>query len=163
MRESSSVSAYPGNPYWNHLTDQPIVIYRQDWDEAVASGFVTREHVALRIRGIIQHAYGVHDGDVVAYDEQGFVTALTAEGLSMSNGVRLEIYSGDHNPPHAHIKIPGLEHERITINLETFEIEQQLPDGWSKKGRRVEKEARANADKLITWWNKNRGPGARSM
>jgi hypothetical protein len=162
-RQNGVVSTHPNNPYWDQQADQPIVIYRQDWDEALADGFVTREHIALRLLGIVQYAYGVHDGDVVAYDEDGFVSALIAEGLPMSNGVKLEIYSGDHNPPHAHIKIPGVSRGRLTINLETFKIEQQLPDGWSKKGRQIEKEALANIAKLTEWWNKNRGPEARSL
>lgn len=162
-RQNGVVSTHPNNPYWDQQADQPIVIYRHDWDEALADGFVTREHIVLRLLGIVQHAYGVHDGDFVAYDEDGFVSALIAEGLPMSNGVKLEIYSGDHNPPHAHIKIPGVSRGRLTINLETFKIEQQLPDGWSKKGRQIEKEALANVAKLTEWWNKNRGPDSRSL
>jgi hypothetical protein len=38
-----------------------------------------------------------------------------------------------------------------------------LPDGWSKRGRRLEKEARAREKKLIEWWNKNRGPDTRPL
>lgn len=113
------MSTHPNNPYGNQQTDQPIVIYRQDWNEALADGFVTGEHIALRLLAVVQHAYGVHDGDVVAYDVDGFVSALIAEGLPMSNGVKLEIYSGDHNPPHTHIKIPGVSGGRLTRSLPT--------------------------------------------
>ncbi|GAA2865699.1 hypothetical protein MIAR_27580 [Microbacterium arabinogalactanolyticum] len=57
---------------------------------------------------MIQHAYGGHDGDVVAFDVDGVMIALTAEGLNLGNGVMLVIHSGDHDPPHAHVEIPGL-------------------------------------------------------
>jgi hypothetical protein len=156
------VSTHPDNPFWNQATDKAVVIYRHDWDQAVSDGHVTPDHVAQRLLGIMQHAYGVHDDDFVAYDADGFIVALIAEGLRMSNGLRLDIFPGDHNPPHAHIKIPG-QSGKLTIDLETFEIQEQLPDGWSGRGRKIEKEARAKAEELAALWNKNRGPGTRGL
>lgn len=73
------------------------------------------------------------------------------------------MFSGDHDPPHAHIEIPGLSMKRLTLNLVTFEIEQDLPKGWSKKGRRVEREARKRIKSLTELWNKNHGPTATTL
>ena len=166
-RESSNrghqVSRYPGNPYWHHATDSPIEIYRQDWDEAVSAGYVTAEHIAVRVAGMIQHAFGIHEGDAAAYDADGFIVSLTAERLNLGNGVALVIHAGDHDPPHAHVVIPGLKLKRLTLNLAALEIEQDLPSGWSKKGRKTRREARDHIETLTSWWNKNRGPTASEL
>lgn len=53
--------------------------------------------------------------------------------------------------------------KRLTLNLVTFEIEQDLPKGWSKKGRRVEREARKRIKSLTELWNKNHGPTATTL
>lgn len=154
------MSRHPGNPYWNHELDIPIVIYRQDWDQASIDGHVTEEHVLERVQGILRHARGPQAGDVVAYDADGFISALIAEGIRTKDNIQIRINPDDHWPRHAHIIIPGDPKQRLTINLDTLTIDQELPDGWSKKGRAIEEATRQNLDLLLRWWDKYRpGPG----
>lgn len=65
-RDAKLVRSRPFAVHWCQSHDQPETIYRRDWDEALASGWVTPAHIAVRVRGIVQHHYGVHDGDPVA-------------------------------------------------------------------------------------------------
>ena len=150
------VSRHPDNPFWHQQNDQAIVIYRQDWDEAVAGGYVTTEHILIRLAGMMENALGPQEVDFVAYDEDGFIVALTAEGI-WKDGIQIRVNPDDHDPPHAHIIVPG-EKMKLTINLLDMTIDQDLPDGWSKKGKSIEAFTRKNQYKLLGWWAKNNPP-----
>ncbi|MFD1848011.1 hypothetical protein [Arthrobacter flavus] len=74
------MSKHPGNPYWCQTHDNPTGIYtRGDWDEAVAGGHITPEHVWERLYRIAIGEFGVMGP--AGYDEDGFFLSLTAEGL----------------------------------------------------------------------------------
>lgn len=150
------MSRHPGNPYWDQQRDEAIVIYRQDWDDALENGWVTTEHIVHRLAGMVNHGLGQQLDGPAAYDEHGFISALIAAGLSMRNGVRAHIYPDDHNPPHAHLEVPGLENAKLTINLETLKIDQELPSGWSKRGKKVESEVRSHQQELLDMWRSYR-------
>lgn len=78
------------------------------------------------------HEFDDEDAErAAAYDEDGFFTSLTAASVAVVEGVKLWICTADHDPPHVHIKRPGVRDkiDDIKINLRTGEIEGDLPRG----------------------------------
>jgi hypothetical protein len=69
------MSRYPDNPWWCQHHDAPIMIMtRSEWNKAAAAGYVTPEHVMLRLKNIADRVFD--NETVVGFDEDGFVTSL---------------------------------------------------------------------------------------
>lgn len=150
------MSSYPGNPYWDQEGDQPIpILSRAEWDEAEREGHLTAEHVLLRMKHIAEHDLIV--GGSVGFDVDGFVISLVAESLQATGGVTLIVRTNDHPPPHAHIEVKGRPEIKLTVNLATAEIVGDIPDGWSKKVRSIQRAVRGHHAMLAGWWEKNHG------
>lgn len=151
------MSRYPGNPLWSHDNDVPVVIMtRRDWDEAIAAGHVTPEHVLVRLKNIADYAFD--NISAIGYDSEGFVTALTAEGLPRPGGVTLYVYTHDHPPPHVHIKLRDHPDVKLRISLETGEYLDTAPRGLStKKLRGFQRAVRECHPILAGWWENYHG------
>ena len=103
-----------------------------DWAKAIDEGRLTAQDVFVRLTRMALHEFGESQEDwPIAFDEDGFVTALTAEGIQMEAGVTLRICTRDHPPPHVHIQRRG--EEDVKVNLETGVVEGTLPQGVRPK------------------------------
>lgn len=115
-----------------HIDDHPSLLSQSDWDQAEADGRLSAEDVLVRLERIALHEFGQNQAEwPIAFDEDGWVTALTAEGLQMEGGVNLFICTRDHPPPHVHIKRRG--GKDIKMNLETGLVEGKLSQGVRPK------------------------------
>ncbi len=139
-------SRHPDNPYWCQQHDHPHPIYRADWEQALADGYVTIEHLQARIEGMLHHAR--QTAGPIGFDADGFIIALTAAGIRMNDSIRFDIRTHDHEPPHAHIAVKGEPRLNLTINLQTAMIIEDLPDGMSRTGRRIESFVRDNQQRF---------------
>ncbi|WP_433592534.1 hypothetical protein [Nocardia sp. CA-145437] len=151
------MSRHPDNPYWSQTDDKPIMIgSRRVWAEAEAAGYLTAEHVFARLHAIAMHEM---DGEgPVAYDADGFVTALTAEGIRLQGGVTLTVHTRDHQPPHAHITFTTDPSIDLRINLQTGELMNAIPKGRAKMVKHACALVVEHHDLLANWWVKNHGP-----
>ena len=53
------MTKYPGNPWWSESTDLPIPpSNKRVWDDAQAHGFITAEHILLRLDAMLRVAVG---------------------------------------------------------------------------------------------------------
>ncbi|MDX1874057.1 DUF4160 domain-containing protein [Mycolicibacterium sp. 120266] len=151
------MSRYPGNPWWDQDYDVPITIMsRSEWDEAAAAGYVTPEHVFLRLRNAANFAFGNPIG--IAFDEDGFVVALTSAGFALEGGVKLSVHPNDHPPPHVHVTISSHPNAKIRIELTTGELLDDLPRGLAaKKLKGIQSAVRENHAVLAGWWRDYHG------
>jgi hypothetical protein len=151
------VSKHPDNPWWHQERDAPVMIMtRVEWENAAAAGHLTPEHVMQRLKNIADYAFDIET--VAGFDEDGFVISLIAEGLPLSGGVKLYVYSNDHPPPHVHIKLSSHPDDKIRINLETGEYMDDAPRGLARKRLKgIQTAVRENHDVLASWWEKHHG------
>jgi hypothetical protein len=151
------MSQYPNNPLWCQNHDRPIAIVSiADWEQADADGHLTPEHVLQRIHDIAEFEFG--NGEELGFDGDGFLVSLAADGMQLPGGVTLSVYPNDHPPPHVHVRIRALPHVKLRISLETGEpLDDGLPDGWSKKLKRIQRLVADNAPTLASWWEKHHG------
>ena len=71
-----------------HHDRRRALLTQPDWDQAEAEGRLTAEDVLDRLERIALHEFGENQDEwPIAFDEDGWVTALTAEGLQMEGGV----------------------------------------------------------------------------
>ncbi|NKR92253.1 DUF4160 domain-containing protein [Rhodococcus hoagii] len=149
---------HPDNPLWDHERDLPIMIYtRLEWEEAAESGHLTAEHVLQRLKNIADHVF--ENEGAAAFNEDGFVAALIAEGLSLPNGVKLHVYPKDHPPPHVHVEVRAQPGAKIRVSLVTGEYLDEIPAGIkSKQLKNFQAEIVKHYDLLESWWEKNHGP-----
>jgi hypothetical protein len=153
------MSTYPENPYWDPESDGPIIIMdRQTWDEAEASGHITPEHRLHRVRNMMMNAVDLTDGNA-AYDEDGFHLSLTADAIQLEGGVELHVYAGDHPPAHVHIKVNAKDAE-VIILLETGGVRKDTRNGKlkAKEVRKLQDIVTGpQSEALAVLWAKN-GP-----
>lgn len=151
------MSRYPDNPWWCGDHDKPISIpTRSEWDEAADAGYVTPEHVMIRLKNIAEYAFG--SGTVIGLDENGFITSLTSAGWAIEGGVVLHVYPKDHPPPHVHIEVRSLPHVKIRINLATGDLLDDPPRGLpAKKLRKLQSLVREHQGVLATSWQTYHG------
>lgn len=147
------MSKYPNNPYWDQESDDPLTISaRLDWDEVAAQSHITAEHVLARIENIAVHEFG-HES-VAGFDSNGFFVTLIAEGLPISTGIVLRVYSKDHNLPHVHIEVKGSPQLQMKVSLVDAKLIGKAPAGWAKKIRGIQRTIRENQELLEAWWEK---------
>ena len=124
--------AEDNGPVSEHQDHRPALLTQSDWDEAEAKGQLSAKDILDRLERIAMHEFGENQGEwPIAFDEDGWMTALIAEGLQMEGGVNLFICTRDHQPPHVHIKRRG--EKDIKINLGTGKVEGSLPQGVRPK------------------------------
>lgn len=132
------------------------IMTREEWDQAAADGHITPEHVMTRLKGIVDHVFGNQSS--IGYDEDGFVTALTAEGLPVPGGVTLVVHSNDHPPPHVHIELRSHPGQTLRIRLDTAEFMDEAPKGVNtKRLKGLQRAIRENHEVLATWWQTYHG------
>lgn len=151
------MSRHPGNPWWHQTQDAATAIFtRSEWDQALAGGFVTPEHVMIRLKNSLDHAFD--NESHAGYDEDGFFVSLTAAGLRVEGGLTLIVYPNDHVPAHAHVSIKGHPEWKLRIDLRTAEFLDPMPKGLSSKKlngfRRIVLE---NHGVLARWWEDYHG------
>lgn len=149
------MSKHPNNPLWNDATDSPWVIENQeDWDEAVAEGNLTAEHVLARLEAMVRVAYDQPTDGGAAYDEEGFIRALVAAGIQ-GEGFRVQLHPNDHDPPHAHFVDPGEPKNEVRLSLQTGDplAGESVPVGTKKKLGKAKALIGQNRDLLMDWWS----------
>ncbi len=151
------MSKYPGNPYWHHEHDVPMMILtRAEWDEAKANGHLTPEHVFNRLHNIAVHVLGVEGS--IGFDDDGFVVSLTAGGLALDHGVTLRVFPNDHPPPHVHIELRSHPTAKLRVRLDTGEYLDAAPKGLSTEKLKGFQAAIAEShDTLAKWWEEYHG------
>ncbi len=129
-----------------------------EWDESVASGQLTALDVLDRLERMALYEFGEsQEQRPIAVDEEGFVTALIAEGIPVAGGVTLRVWPNDHPPPHVHIERRGNGND-IKINLETGDVEGKLPrDVRSSQLKKFSGLVEQYHELLCDWWLKNHG------
>ncbi len=119
------MSSHPDNPWWDSASDRPISISSRDaWDRAESAGYLTIDHVLLRLEAMLRVAVGEPTDRGSAYDEDGFVRALVDAGWS-GEGWRIQLHPNDHDPPHVHFREKGEPKNSIRLSLVTGD---PLPD-----------------------------------
>lgn len=95
----------------------------------------------------------------MALDEEGFLTALVAEGKSFDGGISIHVWPNDHAPPHVHIlKKSEPDSQGVKINLETGEVDGVLPSWANQKQLKNMKAVIVKHHDLFEgWWQKNHG------
>lgn len=144
------MSKHPANPYWCQQHDQPIVILtRSDWDGAAQQGFLTTEHILDRLAGILGHALG--DG----FDEEGFLTALVADGHRLTHGVTVRLCTRDHPPPHIHVEVRGQPRLHLRLDLHTGDLlaGQNAPPGLGTQLRVAREYLIGHQEQLLARWD----------
>jgi hypothetical protein len=151
------VSKHPGNPYWCQTHDNPIVIHsREEWDAAAAAGYVTTEHVFMRLKNIADHIF--ENESSMGFDDDGFVISLVGGADTLEGGLKLRVWPNDHPPPHVHVEIQAHPEWTIRINLETVELMDELPNGLkAKQFRGFLAAVHECHPKLADWWETYHG------
>lgn len=126
------MSAYPDNPYWCQNHDHPIVINsRNEWDQAAADGYITPEHVFMRLKHIADHIF--ENETAMGFDDEGFVISLVGGAVTLEGGLKLRVWPNDHPPPHVHIELRAHPEWDVRVNLKTVELIGELPSGLKTK------------------------------
>lgn len=148
------MSKHPDNPWWSQTSDQPMMPHDQaSWDDAHAHGFLTADHVLLRLEAILRVAVGEPVDDGASYNEDGFVIALVAAGWS-GEGWRVQLHPNDHDPPHVHFSDTGDRRRQIRLSLVSGEPldGERIPPGVRKKLERASSFIMENQAMLIDRW-----------
>ncbi len=130
------------------------------WELAEAEGRLEAQGVLERLASMALYEFGENRDDwPMAFDEEGFLTALSAEGKSFDGGISIRVWPNDHPPPHVHIlKKSEPDSQYVKINLETGESEGALPSWASQKQLKKIKELIVKHHELFEgWWQKNHG------
>lgn len=150
---------------WPDPKDRPPVEWkpgdpvdtREAWAAAEAAGELTVDNILERLRRMAVYELGKMGP--VGYDEDGFVTALVAEGIR-EGALVLQVHTRDHWPPHVHVKRPEDRGSHgVIIDLQTGEVdEDRLPKGVRTKDiKRMSKLVEKHHPELCTLWEKNNG------
>jgi len=130
---------------------------REAWAAAEAAGALTVDNILERLRRMAIYELGEMGAE--GYDEDGFVTALVAEGIK-EGALVLQVHTRDHWPPHVHVKRPEDRGSHgVIIDLRNGDVcEERLPKGIRTKhikrmGELVEK----HHAELCLLWEKNNG------
>ncbi|MFI2101761.1 DUF4160 domain-containing protein [Isoptericola sp. NPDC019693] len=110
-----------------------------------------------RVRRIAVYELG--EMGPMGYDQDGFVTALVAEGIK-EGALVLQVHTRDHWPPHVHVKRrEDLGSHGVIIDLRNGEVdEDRLPRGVRKKDtKRMGKLVEKHHAELSMLWEKNNG------
>jgi hypothetical protein len=131
------------------------VYTRADWEEAVADGWLTRNHVEARLHNLAVRDFG--ELGPVGYDDEGFITSLVAEGMTVEKIGHFSVHTDDHDPPHVHVRPFGSQ-INLRFSLETGELLDELPPGVKSKRLKAIKAALIeNRDRFGRWWKKAHG------
>ena len=146
------MSRHPDNPYWCDNHDQPIMIQtREDWDKALAQGYLTPEHLISRLENIATHHFGQEGA--IGFDDEGFVVSLVAGSIEVECGVKIRVNPLDHDPPHAHIELRSHPGAKLRINLVTGALMDSVPKGLSaRKVRDLQAAVIENGARLRGMW-----------
>jgi hypothetical protein len=104
--------------------------------------------------------FGESEGDSpMAFDEDGFIAVLTADGQAFDGGISAHVWPNDHPPPHVHIlKNSESDNECVKINLETAEVEGDLPPWADRKQLKMMQQLVRDYHELFACWcEKNHG------
>jgi hypothetical protein len=130
-----------------------MIMTRAEWDQATKDGHVTAEHIVQRLQNVAAHLFDEEEA-AVAFDDEGFVVSLTAASITV-DGVKLHVYTLDHQPPHVHVKTSAFE---LRINLVTAELMGSAPRGVSaKQVRKLQDVVRENHPVLAGMWTSYHG------
>jgi len=132
--------------------------YRSGWENAEAEGRLEPEDVLTRLVFMALSEFGEGEDEwPMAFDDDGFISVLTAEGMAFDGGISVHVWPNDHPPAHVHIlKKSEPDNEFVKINLETAELEGDLPP-WAdrKQLRKMQKLVRDYHGLFAGWWEKN--------
>jgi len=150
------MSQHPLNPWWSQQTDQPIMpTSHADWDQALKGQFITQEHVRTRLEAIIGRALGLDAYS--GYDVDGFHVSLIAAGVQVGHGITLRVHSNDHEPPHAHVRLPGSSSDQLKVDIMTGDLSGVIPGNLSRAQRQaITLGVRNNSVKLGALWSQVR-------
>jgi len=130
------------------------------WRRAEKEGRLEAEDILGRLTSMALFEFGVNrDEWPVSFDEEGFLTALTAEGKGFDGGLSIHVWPKDHPPPHVHIlKKSEPDNTYIKIDLETGDLVGDLPSWASHKQLKRMKALIVKHHQLFAgWWEKNHG------
>ena len=130
------------------------------WDLAATEGRLDSNDVLSRLVNMALYEFGSRQDDwPIAFDQDGFVTALTAEGIKFESGLSIYVWPNDHPPPHVHIlKKSERDDHNVKINLESGEVIGELPR-WAKRKQlaRIKDLVIENHETLADLWSKYHG------
>jgi len=128
---------------------------RDGWNLAEAEGRLEAQDVLDRLARIALYEFSEHKDDwPMAFDDEGFLIALTAEGKSFDGGISIHVWPNDHPPPHVHImKKSEPDKSYVKINLETGEHEGDMPV-WAdrKQLKKIKVLVVKNQQLFEDWW-----------
>lgn len=128
---------------------------REEWDAALAAGSLTIDDAIERLRRIAVREFG--QIGPVGYDEDGFITALVAEGVRIEGGVRLVVHTRDHQPPHVHVQ--RVDAPDVVVQLVTGEVLREPPGVRAKDLRGFQRAVmEIHQTELRGFWEKAHGP-----
>ena len=130
------------------------------WELAEAEGRLEAADILGRLTNMALFEFGENRGDwPMAFDDEGFLTALTAEGKRFDGGLSIHVWPDDHPPPHVHIlKKSEPDSQYVKINLETGDLVGELPP-WAthKQLKRMRALIVKHHQLFAAWWEKNHG------
>jgi hypothetical protein len=133
-----------------HVHGPPPIQSRNQWDEALADGQLTRADVEQRLHNIAVRDLGVPAG----YDKEGFWISLVADGIQREGIGWFKVYPNDHDPPHVHVRPFGKNFD-IRLSLETGEeLDPRPREVKSKQIKNMKKALVEMHDELGAWWAK---------
>lgn len=128
------------------------------WELAEAEGRLEAQDVLQRLARMALYEFGENrDAWPMAFDEEGFLTSLTAEGKKFDGGISIHVWPNDHPPPHVHIlKKSAPDSQYVKINLETGVSEGVLP-AWAnqKQLKKIHALIVEHRELFEDWWQKN--------
>ncbi|WP_454853916.1 DUF4160 domain-containing protein [Promicromonospora soli] len=130
------------------------------WELAEAEDRLEAEDILGRIVSMALYEFGENKDEwPLALNEEGFLTALTAEGKKFDGGISIHVWPNDHPPPHVHIlKRSEPDSQYVKINLKTGESDGDLPPWASQKQLRNMQGLVVKHHHLFAgWWQKNHG------
>lgn len=132
--------------------------YRQGWANAASESRLEPGDVLGRLAAMALFEFGdSQDEWPVAFDDDGFIVALTAEGKVFEGGLIVRVWPRDHASAHVHIyKKSERENGSVKINLATAELDGNLPR-WADRKRltKMQQLVRDNHGLFAGWWAKN--------
>lgn len=134
--------------------------YNSGWDLAESEGRLEPEDVLGRLVFMALFEFGEGQEEwPIAFDDDGFISVLTADGRGFDGGISVHVWPNDHPPAHVHIlKKSEPDNQYVKINLETAELEGDLPP-WAdrKQLKKMQKLVRDYHELFAGWWEKNHG------
>lgn len=134
--------------------------YPNGWEQAESEGRLDADDVLGRLVFMALSEFGEDQGSwPMAFDDDGFISVLTSDGRRFDGGISVHVWPNDHPPAHVHIlKKSQPDNEYIKINLETAELDGDLPP-WadSKQLKKMQKLVRDYHELFAGWWEKNHG------